>query len=98
MDFERFECAILFWRHFAFDCRWRGHGLRAAAGSTTGDAQLRRVRTEGPVARPAVMETPRVLPEERLGKLDRAVIFLGPPGAGKGTQATEPARVYGVPD
>ncbi len=29
--------------------------------------------------------------------LGRAVIFLGPPGAGKGTQAQEIVRLYGVP-
>ncbi len=29
--------------------------------------------------------------------LDRAVVFLGPPGAGKGTQAKEVAQRYGLP-
>jgi len=37
------------------------------------------------------------LEERPVGKLDRAVIFLGPPGSGKGTQAKDLARQYAVP-
>src|SRR5207249_10241489 len=76
--------AVLFRRHEPLDRGRRGARHRSTDGIAPADAELRGLPEEiqGPLGR------------VRRGGLSVRVAFLGPPGAGKGTQARERAREW----
>src|SRR5208283_4367036 len=93
MGFARAECELLFWWNVPPDCGGRRHGHRAAGGSSAHHAPLRRLLEEGQNPGTPVFLMGR--PEEVMRA--HALIFLGAPGAGKGTQAREVAKQFGIP-
>src|SRR5206468_12087974 len=79
---------VLLRRHQPPDRRRRGPRHRASDGVTPPHAELRGLPQEVPHA-----ADQRLRPQDVRMRL----LFLGPPGAGKGTQARELAREWGVP-
>src|ERR1019366_759160 len=76
---------LLLRRHVAPHRRGRRDGHRPAGGVAARHAQLRRLSEEGP--HPGA---PRLT-------MPSAIVFFGPPGSGKGTQASRLAASAGIP-
>ncbi len=84
---EGLNVHVLFRRHVAADHRRRRHGHRPAGRVAAHHAALRRLHEEDAGSRAA-----RVA-----GACAVRLVMLGPPGAGKGTQAERFARERGIP-
>src|SRR6185369_15947444 len=76
-------------RHEPAHRRWRRAGHRSPDGVAPADAQLRGLPQE-------VQDPVQRVVRAAVGAVVR-VLFLGPPGAGKGTQARDLAQEWGVP-
>src|SRR5208282_5841666 len=85
--------AVLFWWNVPPDRGGSGYGHRPTGGSSAHHAALRRLPEERTDPGTAVC----LIGVRREVMRAHALIFLGAPGAGKGTQAREVAKYFGIP-